>query len=151
MIVLHAGLADGRLLLWGETPLAGEPAVPARKRGRQPKVPAAQPLPYDAGEARLREGLEAAGLTDGKGAAEPVTAWLPTLDGTPVASSPLVAEPPEASGTAVLAPWTVTALALSPGQAVDLLCACVDHDTLAPGVIVGKTLAFWAAALRFAG
>src|SRR5207253_6440182 len=36
-------------------------------------------------------------------------------------------------------------------KAVDLLCACVDKETMAPGMIVGKTLRFWATALRFAG
>ncbi|MFZ5452119.1 MAG: DEAD/DEAH box helicase [Thermodesulfobacteriota bacterium] len=32
-----------------------------------------------------------------------------------------------------------------------MLCACVGKELLAPGVIIGKDLAFWAQALRFAG
>src|SRR5262249_23254623 len=48
-------------------------------------------------------------------------------------------------------PWTVTVLPLTPDQTVDVLAACLDRETLAPGVRAGTTLAFWAAALRFAG
>jgi SNF2 family DNA or RNA helicase len=44
----------------------------------------------------------------------------------------------------------VNAVRLSPDQAITLLSACVGRETLAPGVVVGKTLAFWATALRFA-
>jgi hypothetical protein len=45
----------------------------------------------------------------------------------------------------------VTALRLSTEQAIDLLCRCVDKQVLAPGVIVGNALAFWAKALHVAG
>jgi len=38
----------------------------------------------------------------------------------------------------------------APGE-VELLCACVGKELLAPGVIIGKDLAFWAVAMRFAG
>src|SRR2546427_122866 len=38
-----------------------------------------------------------------------------------------------------------------PAQSIDLLRACAGRDTLAPGVVVGATLAFWSWALRFAG
>ncbi len=51
----------------------------------------------------------------------------------------------------MLAPWRATVLPLEPAQAIDLLGACADRETLAPGVVVGATLAFWARALRFAG
>jgi SNF2 family DNA or RNA helicase len=149
MIVLHAGLIDGHLMLWGESP----PAAPGR-RGRLSKTPTAQPLPYDGGEARLREALTAAGEIHAVAEAAPVeavTAWLPTVDAKPVASSPLVAESPETGVTPTLVPWTVTAFRLNLQQTVELLCACVDRETLAPGVIVGKTLAYWTTALRFAG
>jgi SNF2 family DNA or RNA helicase len=37
------------------------------------------------------------------------------------------------------------------GEAVNLLCACLGKKVLAPGVIIGDDLAFWAEALRFAG
>src|SRR5260370_1211374 len=78
------------------------------------------------------------------------TAWLPTVGGRPLASSSLVAEPPENGVKTELAPWTVSVVRLAPEQAVDLLCASVDKATLAPGVVAGKPLAFWVNAMRFA-
>jgi SNF2 family DNA or RNA helicase len=90
-------------------------------------------------------------ITTNSDAVQTVTLWLPTVKKKPVASSPLIAEPPEPGATTELAPWTVTALRLTSDQAVNLLCACMNKDTLGPGVIVGKTLAFWATALRLAG
>ncbi len=152
MIVVHAGLSGGRFLLWGETPISGPGAAPAR-RGRKPKAPRPQPLPGhaddDALNAVLRDAL-------GQPAHEPSEVehaflWLPTAAGRPIASSPLIAEPPDATTAAALTPWVVAVLPLSPDEAVDLLGACLDRQTLAPGVVVGPTLAFWAAALRFAG
>ncbi|MBP1742911.1 MAG: Helicase, family, partial [Deltaproteobacteria bacterium] len=34
---------------------------------------------------------------------------------------------------------------------VEFLCGCIGKQTLGPGVILGKDITFWAAALRFAG
>ncbi|MBI3325378.1 MAG: hypothetical protein HYZ81_01560, partial [Nitrospinae bacterium] len=36
-------------------------------------------------------------------------------------------------------------------QTIKLFCASVGKQTLAPGVIIGKDLAFWVVAMRFAG
>ena len=77
-------------------------------------------------------------------------AWLPTQGSVPIASSPLVAEAPQAQGEIALVPWRIEAMALMPAQAVDLLCRCAEKPTLAPGVLVGRDVAFWAQALRFA-
>jgi SNF2 family DNA or RNA helicase len=153
MLVLHAAVEDSQLLLWGETP-ADAAAPPAKRRGRKGKIPAgAETTPFDAGAdclaATFREIIPSG--TAGKVAGESAIAWLPTVTGRPVASSPLIAEPPAADVQPTLAPWRVTVLPLDAARAVDLLCACVGRDTLAPGVVVGKTLAFWTTALRFAG
>jgi SNF2 family DNA or RNA helicase len=151
MIVLHAGVEAGQFLLWGEAPVDSQ-TVPRKRRGRKAKVAPAPPLPYDAGPERLTVALEAVpGFVTDLPKPETATAWLPTVDGVPVASTPLVAEPPEPGPQAVVAPWTVSVLRLPYEQVVDLLCACVDKEALAPGVVVGKTLAYWATALRWAG
>ncbi len=108
---------------------------------------------YDAGAERLSEALSEI-LNDRAvppKAFEPWVAWVPSTGTEPLASSRLIAEPPSGADRAVLAPWTVTALPLTTGQAIDLLCACVGQTTLATGRVVGKTLAFWATVLRFAG
>jgi SNF2 family DNA or RNA helicase len=146
MLILHAGLLDGRFLVWGEAsaPPEGTPAP----RGRKPRGQV-RPLPFAAAAPAL-----AAALRPGppqKDATERVAVWLPTVGGKPVASSPLVAEPPGNGAAPALAAWAVPALPLRPDQALDLLADCLDRDALAPGVLVGKDLAFWATALRFAG
>src|SRR5581483_5977383 len=68
-----------------------------------------------------------------------------------LASSPLIAEALPTKAQPELAAWTVTALPLVAAEAIELLCLCADKETLGPGVIVGKDLAYWATALRFAG
>src|SRR5207245_6356501 len=77
---------------------------------------------------------------------EALFVWLPTLDGQPIASSPLIAELPESGAHTTVAPWIVTTLKLTPPEAVSLLCACVNTETLAPGVRVGRDLRFGATA-----
>ena len=151
MIVLHAGLEDGQLLLWGESP---PPALPPTvPRGRKPKVPRPRPFPFDPGAAPLAAAVAdlLPGTTRRSLHAEVRFLWLPTVGDRPVPSSALVAELPEPGATAALAPWRAAVLPLAPVQAIDLLSACADRETLAPGAIVGPTLAFWARALRFAG
>ena len=152
MIILHAGLEDGRLLLWGETPPAA--LTKTATRGRKPKSPPPRPFPFDPGAQQLADAV-ADVLPDAAkspSAAEQRILWLPSVQDRPVASSALVAEPPEPGAAAVLAPWRATVLPLEPGAGHRCAAgACADRETLAPGVVVGATLAFWARALRFAG
>src|SRR5437867_437557 len=136
MLVLHAGMAEGELLLWGETPTEG-PLAPTKQRGRKLKTSAAQPLPYGATAEQLASALKDFAGSPAK-VHEPrmVTAWLPTVQGKPIPSSLLIAETSENGAPAALMPWTVTALPLTANQAVDLLCASVGKETLAPGLVV---------------
>jgi SNF2 family DNA or RNA helicase len=78
------------------------------------------------------------------------TVWLPTAAGRPVASHPLIAEPPAPGTDATLAAWSIPAVPLDPATAIDFLSACLDRETLAPGVAIGTTLHYWAAAFRLA-
>ena len=84
-------------------------------------------------------------------AVEQLILWLPTVGGTPVASSPLIAEQPELEADAVILPWMVSALPLPASESVELLSKCVDRQIIRTGVIVGRDLAFWCAVMRFAG
>jgi hypothetical protein len=68
-----------------------------------------------------------------------------------MASSTLIAECLEKVAGASLSPWQISALHLDTAAAADLLCACINQQILVPGIIIGKDLAFWAQALRFAG
>ncbi len=153
MIILQVGVLDHRILLWGERP--AEPASgSARRRRTKAEASGPQALPYDAGAVACASALSegAHGLTCEPKEAESAVLWLPTTSGgTPVASSPLVAEPPEPGASLQLAPWTVTVLPLPPDKAVALLGAASGRDALAPGVVAGRSLAYLATALRFAG
>lgn len=152
MIILHAGFLDHRLLLWGESP-AEAIARPALRLRRKAKAVCPRASPLDAGPTELISALESAGVpVRGKRArAETAVVWLPTSRGVPVPSSPLVAEAPDRSAQSALSPWTVTVLPLSLEEATALLCMSVGKQTLAPGMVVGRDLAFWVRAMRFAG
>lgn len=146
MIVLHGASLDGHLYLWGETP-AGESPPEPKRRGRKPaKAPPPQ-SPFDLGFDRIVGALD----PDFGLEARRLVAWLPTVDGKPVASSSLVAEPPNASHAPTLAPWIVTAVRLTPPVALELLGQCADAAMIAPGVLVGHDLGYWAAVMRLAG
>jgi SNF2 family DNA or RNA helicase len=103
--------------------------------------------PYDAGRTALVDALSAAGIGI-PNPTEDAIGWLPTVADAPVASSPLIGEPPR--GEPALHPWTLTACRLALPEAIDLLCACVGKEALAPGVFVGKDLAYVTDAMRFA-
>ncbi|MBP1722973.1 MAG: Helicase, family, partial [Deltaproteobacteria bacterium] len=153
MIVLHVGVGDNNFCLWGETPLKLEDPLGRRLGDRRRKQNAGKsplPNPYDAGAAGLCSALKESGFRfkAGKSSAESMILWLPTSGIRPVPSSPLISDPPDPGDETVLLPWKVTSLRLSTGQTVEFLCACMGKQTLAPGVIVGKDLAFWAQALR---
>lgn len=157
MIILHAGFGERQLWLWGETP-AGAVTRPETPRRRKPAASrfiasSAERLPYNAGGDALMAvlGEVASGLVMNKSQAEVVTAWLPTVNGQPLASSPLIAEPPPSSAKAALAPWAVTAIPFTMAEATHLLCACVGQQTLGPGVVIGRDLGFWVTAMRFSG
>ena len=152
MLLLHAGLAAGRFVVWGETE-----AVPVKGgagRSAHAKRPtSAAPSPWNVGSEPLLAALISV-LAEPRSSAlhsESFLAWMPTVKGAPVPSSPILAPVPEGEAACVLAPWQVTGAALSWEQTISLLCACAGTDTLDTGVLIGSTLCYWAAAMRFAG
>ena len=151
MIILHAGFGSGRLLLWAEQQ-ADPSAATARRGAKTAKTPPAAHSPYDADADALRKALGAAGLS-AIAEAPPFEAavWLPTRNNRPLASSPLIAEEPETGAAPQIALWRVTAFPLTTEHALTLLAACWNRETLAPGMLAGLSLTFWAAAMRFAG
>ncbi|MCI0666357.1 MAG: DEAD/DEAH box helicase [Acidobacteria bacterium] len=154
MIVFHAGFLDDRLCLWGETPISDSPySSPGNKRtasNARRRIP--KPLPYDAGTAGLSAALGGivSGLRKHESDPEISAIWLPTINNQPVASSPMIAEPPPSSARASLESWAVTVFPLSTAEAIELLCACLGRETLVPGVIIGRDLTYWVSAMRFA-
>src|SRR5262245_42927641 len=120
MIILHAGFFDHQLWLWGEVP-AGTATESSARRGRKtpPKSKKREKLrdrlPFDAGPDGLLAALNevVSDLDMGKDDVKTAAIWLPTVEGQPVASSPLIAEPPSLNGEAVIAPWAVAAIPLN--------------------------------------
>ncbi|MGE0824898.1 MAG: DEAD/DEAH box helicase [Candidatus Binatia bacterium] len=149
MIVLHAGAVDKQLFLWGEVPLAEQDR---QKRQRNKQV-SEETLPYNASTEALASALTTANIAVTTSNAAPANwcIWLPTVDKIPIASSPLIAEPPPSLAKATVAPWTVTTYPLSIQQFVDLLSTGSGKQVLAPGIVIGKDLAYWTMALRLAG
>ncbi len=125
MRVLHAGLLDRSLLLWTE------PSADAVRDADSILAPL------------RRESTRVSAF-----------AWIPSLSGVPVASSPMLnAAPgtPPSHAKARLEPHRIDCLRLSWNAAVDLLCSCMGKKMLAPGMLIGNDLRFWTNALRFAG
>ena len=150
MLVLHGGFHQRTFLLWAEEDVEIEGPRTASP-GRKPKNPDPKPHPYDPGAEELIDGLGRAGLGPFSEEASTGVLWLPTKGDEPLPSGPLVGEPPPNQAKVRLAPWQVTTLSLGTGEAIELLCRCRDHHTLAPGVVVGDDVAYWASAVRLAG
>lgn len=150
MIMLHASFLEGGLAVWGETPLVAL-AVTGR-RGRKPRASGSSTSPFDPGPAALKGALQAVvpALAAETLEIRPGALWLPTMEGRPVPSSPLVAEPPETNTLVELHAWTVTVAPLTWPATLDLLGALGKDAVLMPGVIAGSTLPVWAHAVRFA-
>lgn len=154
MIILHAGFQEKHLLLWGEAAPAETESKTKTSRSTRKVKPAKPPgLPYDAGVEALLAALAEflLELQLDKSDFEKATVWLPSVDGKPLASNVLIADPIESKSTLALSPWTVTVLPLATVESMELLSLCVDKQMLSPGVIVGWDLKYWAAAMRFAG
>ena len=149
-LFIHGSFEGEHFLLWGET--APERAVvPRKRRGRRPNKVAPPHYPFDPGADAVARALAEVGMTTADGLANEMVLRLPAVDGRPVASSPLVEEPPRSNGEAAIASWTSSALRPPAGAAVEVLCGCVGKRTLGPGIFVAADLAFWVEALRYAG
>ena len=146
MLVLHAGAYGGGISVWAEESSYDDEPVRHETSTRSPR-----PYPFAAAEslgAYLAEALP--GLRPARRAHE-VAVWAPTADSGPVASGGVISEPPEPGARIRLAPWTVTAYWLYHDEALDLLCSVMGRRTVAPGVVAGEDVAYWADAVRLAG
>ncbi len=152
MIILHASASEGRLVFWGETSLE-PPAKPAKKTVRRNGEFRDRPSRFGLAGDQLAEVLS--GLAGGfkllKDQSQQWTAWLPSSEHGPLPSSPLLIDLPDEPGEITLRAWKTPALVLTTEQAVAVLLATMDRTTAAPGVVVGKALAYWSNVLRFAG
>ena len=149
MIILHAGRVGKQFFLWGESP--AEKEIKEVRRGRKPKKQPAKPYPYDSSFEDLSSALELMLSSIDRKETEKINVWMPTIGGNPVPSSPLIAEILTSEAELTLAPLTVHAYLLEAEEVMVLLCTCMGKRVLAPGIITGNDLIWWAEALRFAG
>ncbi len=136
MLILHAALVDGAVAVWGEVPFEAGGAPRAKTRAKK----------CAASAERLRKALSDGGIAS-FGEAQTLIGWLPTAAGRPAPSSPLLGEPVPLEVTRI-EPWSIEVLVSD--DATNLLASVVGKRLIAPGVIVGGTLAFLATAMRFA-
>ncbi len=151
MIILHAGFDGNRLALWAEASLPDKDDKPGLTRKQ--KKNSISLLPFGAEISVLLVALAHAKMPELADAQQQnVLVWLPTGAKGPLASSPLISPTPELTvGELLIAPWQVPSLALNWEQSAALLCNSAGRDPLAPGVLIGASLKFWFAILRFAG
>jgi SNF2 family DNA or RNA helicase len=152
MIILHASASDGEFLLWGEASTQEPGKARAKAARRKPSAgPARSRFALDADRLIEAVAAEIPGFAASKDQRRSLTAWLPSNDDGALPSSPMLTEQPVDPVAVRLAAWEVPVIALTTDQAVDVLAASKGRQTLGPGVVVGKTLAYWAMVLRFAG
>jgi hypothetical protein len=140
MLVLHAGFLDEELLVWGEMPPATG-KVHSRFASRYNlKAALAEAGSFPRGEAN------GSGRVDGR-----VVAWLPTALEHAVPSTTLIA--PEGKlgpGPDKLAAYSAEAVAFDAPSMLALVRACAGQSLLAPGLAIGRDLAYWPRLARFA-
>ncbi len=154
IIIIHAGFLKDKLFIWGESPQEGINNQ-SKRRGHRPRTTQPKPYPFDAGSQRLSSMLRGTGFTAAsrKDSARSLLIWTPALGDKPCPSSPLVSDMKEFSPSlpSKLCPWSLQVLPLSMPESIPLLCAAVGKRIIAPGMVIGKDLAFWSQAMRFAG
>ena len=148
MLVLHAAGSDGSLLLWAETELDA-----SRTRSREGRHRRSRAHPFAATAADLAAAVARAAPTAALSATDAgrARAWLPTRGSWPQSSTGMLGDPPPSRARVRIAPWSVDVLRVPAGEAVGLLLAAAGRERpLAPGVVSGCDLRYWADALGLA-
>src|SRR3954454_18195717 len=138
MLVIHAGFRERCLVLWAESSIGDR--IPAR-----PGV-----HPFSASHKQLADTLESISVKVPRVEIVINEVLLPSLDGMPVPSSPLLGREGQEKKAADLRPWQVETLSLRAAATLEFLCLAAGKEILQPGVMAGADLAYWAAAMRFA-
>lgn len=143
MHIFHLGWWSNQLHLWGETSeetyQIGDAEPSHLSRACQPDV--------------LMNLLDEQGLSVNE-APETIIAWLPTVRGAAVPSSPVLEEgdgSPSHADAASFAPWRVPTLPIDRAAVIDLCAGNPERRMFAPGQLLGNDLAYWAHVVRFAG
>ncbi len=153
-LLLHGTFRRGAFVLWGEATSTQSATVPGGGRDERTSgdaVVADDSLisPFDPGAEALIAAIRSSEIAPPNKTKRAVLS-LPSYNGRPVASSPLIAEPPATGDRFSLRRWCVTTVELPWPDTIEFLAACAGKRTLADGVIVADDLIFWVAGLRLA-
>ncbi|MDB5035139.1 MAG: rapA 2 [Chlorobi bacterium] len=151
MILLHVGLANGLLYLWSES---SNPTAPHSRhgQGRSDRHAGPDRYPYDGGTKGLRAACAAMRLPESIAERQPeeIIVHLPSIAGTPIASSPIIADPPLSRARPSIRPFAITALELLPDEVIALMESAMEGQPAVAGALAGSTLKFWAEVFRMA-
>src|SRR5260221_4801854 len=149
-LLLHGAVADGSLLIWGETGSPARQHVPQRRPRSASEPPVS---PFGAGAEVLVASAKGGGLSITNVPVRQITLFLPSLDGRPLGSSPLIEAATERTSEASLAAWRVSALDLSAALAVEPFFDCQGKRLLSRGSLSRTILRSgrWRCAHRRAG
>ena len=137
MIAIH-GAFDGTFLVWRE-PDSGKTGLGAILSELGPGIdPHLEPLASARGSVAVSANFR--NLPRGPVRPTKRTAWLPSVNGKPVPSSPVVGDNP--TGQPTIAPFSVSVAALSPKETVQFISACISKHMLSAGVMLGEDLAY---------
>jgi SNF2 family DNA or RNA helicase len=151
MLILHAGVHDGYFSIWMEASADHRQDNGASKQAK-PQRGGPPDYPYGAPPVLLREVLSSLPYCGelAKQKMQRACLWAPSAPEGPLASSALIADPPEYE-TLTVSPWSIASMQLGPKETVDFLAATFGQRMIRPGLMVGPDVTFWVAALRFAG
>lgn len=150
MIVLHAGLLNGQVILWAEEPVVLAAAGDQKTARRTRKIR----HPFSAPYARILSAIEQTALPEQMDSSRVATiqAWLPSTDEFPVPSSRLLC--PEEGGfefqpATKHLPWAIDTVAMHALEIVALVERTDSGHILSPGVILGREFSYIVQLARF--
>lgn len=142
--------ADDTITQADDEPSGEEFSDPLLSGRREPEL-----LSFAASSENLRHALAEADIELVLAPEQYSTTMISVLesDSIPLASTPMIGRSVEDADPISLriSPYIVPVIHLDTAQVIDLLCYCLDEEQLAPGLLVGQDLRFWALAMRFAG
>ena len=144
MLILHTAFEKDYIYLWGEHSFEYFDGPPSA---------AAPPLPWGAEAAELAAALKEVGVKRPRRSAEPIGAQLllPSREGVPLPSSPMLGDVPSKGGALSPSPFSVCALPLSFQEFLQLTRVVRESGErlAAPGVLFADDVKFICSALEY--
>jgi len=138
MHILHISFEKETAQLWAEKQF-DEPLAPQKRRGRRPKNPPPKAHPFAADKEELTNILP--DLINRNNFVKSLV-WLPTLNETPLPSSPILGQIEPGSDNPKLSPWALWSYSMEKEEVISLLRMTQDKEQLNPKLHLGKEFAF---------